>query len=323
MRKKSIGSKIGTLVFIIIVMIVLKAIYEIYKENYFNDFVKAEYILNVSEFKRDNQVKYNEYDSYRITSPEYNDAMFYKTISVIPNTPYRVSCMIRTEGVVPQKETSLAGAGICIMDTTECSPTITGTTEDWTKVEFLFDSKNRTEVSIGFRLGAYNDNCKGTAWFSNLTLEAGAKKEDTHWNMACFVMKNLDINVEIEGRQEHIVQTVSQDEIENLRENLNRFQATMKEISNEQMTISYDIIEITEPVTDVTYEVENGYYLSPANVSNLIEPYIVGSNYDYIYVVARFGNLLHNDLENKNDWVGLRGDGLFRYRIFKYSLVKR
>lgn len=99
MQKKSIGSRIGTIIFIIIVFICLKQIYGVYKENYFNDFVKAEYIANISEFKRDSEVKYDKYDSYRITSLEYNDAMFYKTVKVIPNTPYKVSCMIKTEGV--------------------------------------------------------------------------------------------------------------------------------------------------------------------------------------------------------------------------------
>lgn len=103
MQKRSIGSKIGTIIFMIIVFICLKQIYGIYKENYFNDFVKAEYIANISEFKRDDKVKYDKYDSYRITSLEYNDAMFYKTVQVIPNTPYKVSCMIKTEGVETRK----------------------------------------------------------------------------------------------------------------------------------------------------------------------------------------------------------------------------
>ena len=307
MQKRSVGSKIGTLIFMIIVFICLKEIYDVYKENYFNEFVKAEYISNISEFKRDSQVKYDKYDSYRITSPEYNDAMFYKTVQVIPNTAYRVSCMVKTEGVETQSATSIAGAGICISDTTECSNTITGTSDGWQKIEFLFNSKNRTEVNIGFRLGAYSDNCKGTAWFSDLKLEIGSKSVDTHWKMACFIVENLDVNIQVAGSKKHIVETLSNANVQDIKENIARAKNSMEVLSGRQMTMEYDIIEIKEPITDVTYEVENGYYLSPANMAKVMEPYIVNNDYDYIYVIARFGNIMHNDRINEVDWVGLGG----------------
>ena len=195
---------------------------------------------------------------------------------------------------------------------------IKGTTDGWQKVEFLFDSKNRTEVNIGFRLGAYSDNCKGTAWFSDLKLEIGSKKVDTHWKMACFIVENLDVNIEIAGKQEHIVEKMYNEDVKNIKENIARAKESMRALSGYQMTMEYDIIEIDEPITDVTYEVENGYYLSPANVSEIMEEYIVNGDYDYIYVIARFGNIMHNDKENKIDWVGLRWYGLFRCRLFKY-----
>lgn len=319
MQKKSIGSKIGTIFFVIIVFICLKFIYGIYKQGYFNDFVKAEYIANISEFKRDGQVKYNKYDSYQIVSPEYNDAMFYKTVQVTPNTPYKVSCMIKTENVETQKKGSIAGAGICISDTTESSIMVQGTSQEWKKVEFIFDSKNRTEVNIGFRLGSCNDNCKGSAWFSDLKLEVGAKTEkDTHWKMVCFIVENLDVNVEISGKNEHIVQQVSQAEIEIIKDNLKRLKSTMKELSNNKMSMDYDIIEIKEPITKVTYDEENGYYLSAEDMSKAINQYIEGGNYDYIYVVAKFGNIMHREIENENDWVGLRRNGLLRCWFCKY-----
>lgn len=195
---------------------------------------------------------------------------------------------------------------------------IKGTTDGWQKVEFLFDSKNRTEVNIGFRLGSYNDNCKGTAWFSDLKLEIGSKKVDTHWKMACFIVKNLDVNIEVAGKQEHIALKMSSKDIKNIDENIARAKESMRALSGHQMTMEYDIIEIDEPVTDVTYEVENGYYLSPSDMSKIMEKYIVNSDYDYIYVIARFGNIMHNDKVNEIDWVGLRWYGLFRCGLFKY-----
>lgn len=198
---------------------------------------------------------------------------------------------------------------------------IKGTTDGWQKVEFMFDSKNRTEVNIGFRLGAYDDNCKGTAWFSDLKLEIGSKKVDTHWKMACFIVKNLDVNIEIAGKQEHIVENISNNDIEDIKENIERAKESMRVLSGNQMTMEYEIIEIDEAITDVTYEEENGYYLSPTNMSEAMEKHIVNGDYDYIYVIVRFGNIMHNDRENKIDWVGLRWHGLLRCRFFEYKIT--
>jgi len=62
----------------------------------------------------------------------------------------------------------------------------------------------------------------------------------------------------------------------------------MKQLSGKNMTMEYDIINITEPVTTVTLEEENGYYLSPDDMADYIKPYIINTDYDHIYVVARF-----------------------------------
>ena len=231
-EKKSIADKIISIIFLIVVIGSLKVIYDVYKQNYFNDFVKAEYISGVSEFKRDNKIKYNKNESYRISSPEFNDAMFYKTISVIPNTPYRVTCMVKTENVVTQKKASIAGAGICISDTTECSVSVKGSTNGWQKLVFYFDSKNRTKLNIGFRLGSYSDNCKGTAWFSDLKVEVGVKNYSTNWNIACFAVENLDVNINIDGKVEHIQEKLTEGDIQTLDENLTRAKNAMKELSN-------------------------------------------------------------------------------------------
>ncbi len=94
MKKKSFGNRLFSLLLILLIVWGLYSIYILYKERYFNDFAKAEYIQGISTFIREKE-KDNQY-SYKITSPTYNDAMFYKTIQVTPNTPYRISCMVKT-----------------------------------------------------------------------------------------------------------------------------------------------------------------------------------------------------------------------------------
>lgn len=105
-KKSSIASKISSLIFIGILVVALIGLHKVYKTNYFNDFYKAEYNLNTTKFTRDGKVKYSDAYSYKLESDEFNDAMFYKTVNVEKDTSYRVTCMVKTENVIPEKEIS-------------------------------------------------------------------------------------------------------------------------------------------------------------------------------------------------------------------------
>lgn len=115
MKKSRIAFKITTVIFWIIMIIILSKLYKIYKLNYFNDFIKAEYNLNTSNFTRDDKEKYSKYYSYKIESPEFNDAIFYKSIKVTPQTPYKLTCMIKTKDVENKSQNSSSGASINIV----------------------------------------------------------------------------------------------------------------------------------------------------------------------------------------------------------------
>lgn len=298
--------RIFSLIFIILIIIALVQIYKIYKENYFGDFVKAEYQLGLSEFKRDANVKINNHNSYRITSNVFNDAMYYKKVSVEPNTPYRVTCKVKTENVVTELPVSNAGAGICILDTTECSDTITGT-RDWTELEFMFDSKARTEISIGFRLGSYADNCKGTAWFTDLKLERGAYTGDSNWKMVCFIFDEIDVTVQKNGTPYRMHEKMTEEDKQVVRDNMERTKQSFKEFSNYQMTMDYEIIEIADPVKAISFDDENGYYVSSSDVSGLIKEYVQKGEYDFIYSVVKFGEIVDTASDGRNNWIGLGG----------------
>lgn len=149
---------LGNIVFCIFILIVLVIFYYSFERYNYNDYQKSEYYANKTEFTRDSKVKYSNNNSYKLYSEEFNDAIFYKTIKVEKNTVYKVTCMVKTENVKTEKESSIAGAQISMVDTTERSKSIIGTSE-WQKLELLFDSKDREEIKIGFRLGGYDDNC--------------------------------------------------------------------------------------------------------------------------------------------------------------------
>ncbi len=177
-KDKSKKSYIGKIIYLIILICLIWVSYKLYngyKINNFNDFIRMEYKPYTSQFVRDSKIKYGDKNSYKIFSKEENDAMFYKEIKVIPNTPYKMTCMVKTEDVKTIKQISDAGAHISIADTVEKSKSIIGTS-DWQSLEFIFNSKNRTSVKLGFRLGGYEDNCTGTVWFSDFKIESGARK---------------------------------------------------------------------------------------------------------------------------------------------------
>lgn len=316
-KRRSIFSKIVTIIVLIISLIILKQIYGIYKTNYFGDFTKAEFNIGISSFTKDSTIKYSDMASFKIQSPNYNDAIFYKKIKVRPNTPYKLSCMVKTKDVLSQKEESICGAQISIVDTSETSKAIKGTT-DWQKLEFLFNSKNREELEIGFRLGGNDDNCTGTAWFSDFKLEMGIDNRNTNWNVACFILNNVDVYL----NSENIKLSMTENDIYYMKQDMERFKDACKILTNGKMTVTYDIIDIYEPVKTVSYNEEHGYYIDVKDVEDLISEHTKKEEYDHIFVTIRMGDSVKKIEIPVQDWIGLRRNGLLWHRIFKYKITK-
>lgn len=302
-------NKVSSLVYIIIMLIIIYILFGIYKTYYFNGFIKAETTVGISEFKRDKNVKYSDEWSYKIDSPTQNDAAFYKEIEVEPHTPYRLTCMVKTENVVPSEINTDGGACISIIEAPEISRSITGT-NDWQELELMFNSNSRTSIKIGCRLGGNSGTAQGTAWFSNFKLEKGLNSTDSNWNVACFIFENTD--VEIDGQNMKF--SLSSSEIDAVKSDMKNFQNSCKRMSENKMTISYQIYSIEEPLTTISYSDEHGYYFDPYDVNKVIENTVLENNYDYIFIVAKMGN---NDKEIAvENWVGLRKYGLIWNRFF-------
>lgn len=312
--KKSLNSKIINIIFIVAILIIFYELFIVFKTYNYNGFTKAEYNIGFTKFTRDNDVKYTYEYSYKLESRDYNDAIFYKTINIKPNTPYKITCMVKTENVEAEDGKNGSGAQISILDTTECSKSITGT-NDWQKLEFIFDSKNRETIEIGFRLGGNTANSKGTAWFSDFKLEEGTKDNTNQWNIACFIIKNLDLDI----NNENINISMNSTEIETIKTNMERFKKSASDLSDDKMMVSYDIYEIESPVNSITYSDEYGYYLDPMDVDKLLEDYISSEEYDYIFVATKLGDSGKNIELPVYDWVGLRRNGFIWNWIFKYK----
>lgn len=129
MEQNKKSSKISYFISLAILLVILYFAYQYYQKNNFNDFVRSETNVYTSHFTRDKEVQYNHKTSYKIETPEYNDAMFYKKVQVKKNQPYKVTCMVKTEQVEPKENQSGVGAQISIEGTTERSIAINRNTK--------------------------------------------------------------------------------------------------------------------------------------------------------------------------------------------------
>ena len=301
----------------VIIIILLFFAYKFYQKNNFNDYTKAEYKAGISKFERDSENKYSKYNSYKITNTDYNDAMFFKKINVNPNTSYKITCMIKTQDVQTKNENTDAGAHICINGTTEKSDNVIGTT-DWTKVEFLFNSKNETQMEIGFRLGGFEDNAIGTVWFSDFKIEATTLNETNEWNFLCILFDNIDVNIENNGNIQNIKLSLTENDKYDMKVCLQRFKNSMQEMTNNKIKVEYDILESQTPITNMSYDEENGYFVSGYDVKNVIDEYIKQGKYDHIFIAFRTGDINKKN-GNTNDWIGL---GYMEYRGIGFSNIR-
>lgn len=298
--------KVSKIISYIIMIIVIVVCINIYKKYDYNNFEKGVRISNITNFTRDNQIKYNKKASYKIENTDFNDAMFSQTISVTPNTPYKVTCMVKTENVENENNLTSGGAHICSNTTQERTEMITGTS-DWQKLTFMFNSKNETEVNIGFRLGGYEALSKGTVWFSDFKVEQGIANSSNEWKMVCFIFPNIDVNVNVNGKTENVKLQMSSKDINTVKNNLSRFQSSIKEISNSKMTIQYETYTINEPINTLSYDNENGYYVSITDVYENIKSYISKNEYDHIYIAFRMADVQEGNSILTSDWIGLGG----------------
>lgn len=285
---------------ICIIVIIIVAFF-VYRKYDYNFYTKGIAEKGKTKFSRDSNETYSKDRSYKIENEISNDAMFYREISVRPNTPYRVTCMVKTKNVIGNENDPTAGAQICLYGTEEHSDVIQGNT-DWIKLEFMFNSKCNSKVEVGFRLGGILNTAEGTAWFSDLEIEEGASDESNTWNFGVFLIDNASVN--IEGNLKNYTMTTADKSVVGVE--LQRLKNSIKSISNNQINIEYEMIEITEPLTTLSYDEENGYYIGEKDVYKLINKYIKQKEFDHIFVCT---NLPLESVLTQNDkiceWIGL------------------
>lgn len=275
-------------------------VYNIIETNNFKDYKKSVVEQNVTEFKKDNDVKYSSKRSFKINSPKYNDAMISKNLNLKKNKSYKFSCMVKTENVESENNKSGSGAHISIEGTTVRSIAIQGTT-DWQKLELIFNSKNQENINIGLRLGGYADKCKGTAWFSDIKVEEGMPDTTNEWKFACFIYRSTDVNI----NDKNIKLSVTDSDVSDIKNTIKRFEDACITLSNRKMSAKCDVYAIEKPLLKLSYDEKFGYYVAPEDVEQDIKNVINSNNYDHIFIVIRLGDDKYKDDIEVNDWIGL------------------
>ena len=163
-------------------------------------------------------------------------------------------------------------------------------------------------------MGGNSSKAKGRVWFSDFKLEEGVKDNSNSWNVACFIIKNIDVNI----NNKNLKISMNLNDIEEMKANIDRFKLAAEKLSNDKMIVDYDIYEINTPIKSITYNEEYGYYLDPSDVQDILKVYLEKEEYDYIFITTRLGDLQENIEIPVYDWIGLRWYGFIWNRIFKY-----
>lgn len=309
--KKVLKKAVLVIFFIVIAMSVFNISYAMLGTA---NFSKLSSVKNNTIFTKDNKTKYSNMQTYKIENTDYNNSAYYQTIKVKKNTPYKISCMVKTDNVQVVRKNENNGVKISILNSNEESTAIVGTNE-WQEVSLMLNSKNKETLQIAFMIGGNSDkgSAKGTAWFANFKIEEGKLDSNNNWNVVCFVFKNIDANV----NQKQYKYQMNKNDYSQINDCMSRFKTTCEKFSNNEISISYKIIEIEDAITELSYDKENGYYIDAKNVAKYMQPYLNKEEFDHIFMCARLSNEKSKDL--LSDWIGL---GSMEYNGIGYSNVR-
>lgn len=307
--------KKGILFYAILISITITVLSCVHSKTQYGNFKKAVAREGSTLFSQDNKIKYSNMDSYRIENKDFNNAIFYKNVKVKKNTPYKITCMIKTENVeVLNNKFQNSGAKIRILNSAEQSNAVVGSTE-WKEVVLVLNSKQNDNLDIGFMLGGDSDqgNVKGTAWFSEMKIEEGTINSNNKWNFACIILKNTDVTISGNSYKYKMSET----DIKKISECMSRFKNSIETMSNNQMKAEYKVYTIDTPLNHLSFDVENGYYIDPSDVSEIIDKEIPINNFDHIFVCARL-----DDKNTSIPTIKWRGLGSMEYKQKGFSNIK-
>ncbi len=117
--------------------------------------------------------------SLKISSQQGGDIAWHAIVPLEPHATYRLSGWIKTENVRPAEGKKTGRGALLNLHNFQgvATPALTGT-QDWTRVEVLFDSSDRNHVQVNCLFGGWGA-ATGTAWYDDVRLE---RVSPANWN---------------------------------------------------------------------------------------------------------------------------------------------
>jgi hypothetical protein len=120
-------------------------------------------------FSRNRKQAHSGQASAEINAPKANDVRWVQTVTVHPNTVYRLSGWIKTQDVATSGGGDV-GANLGFDGTWTHSPGLLGS-HGWTRVAITISSGSSTSLTVAARLGYWRAASSGTAWYDDVRLE--------------------------------------------------------------------------------------------------------------------------------------------------------
>ena len=170
-----------------------------------------------------------------------------QTVSVEPNTVYRLSAQVRMKDYrLTEKNNS--GATVLfgrIWDKT-CWSNSFVTSSQWSTSSVIFNSGEASSIHLSLAVGIWYGACEGTAYFRDVTLEKiGVETKNNHWNILALIYRNVDVP--------GFKKSFSDNEVNEIKRALGNYPAAVQNLSDRRMLIDrIDTHVIDTPVNSVS-----------------------------------------------------------------------
>lgn len=289
---------------------------------------------NGAEFSIDakNYYKDSRYSIKLSNKTDYNYCDVSKTIKVEPLTTYKFSAMVKYSGykASPDSEGKYKGAFLREFYVNEDGDWINlnhssaTKSSEWTKLECMFTTaEGQTEAILNLFNGYLNNDCKGTAWFSDIKVE---KAELTNeWNVLAIAFKNVDADINLKGKKIDLTTkkkgtinykaSYTDEEITEFKNVVNKLYSTLDTMSDGLVDVKdIDFVTVNDPITELAdYDYDgdkwgtgaiHGFSLNEnkiKQVSTIIDEKLKEKPYNMVVVYAPLGKVC-------GGWGGLNGN---------------
>ena len=145
-------------------------------------------------------------DCLYVYAPYDNDVRAIQTVSVQPDSYYRISAVVKTKGVEHGN-----GACISVEDIHGAYSTALMGDNSWTELTLCgITGKDQTTLKISLRIGGYSADSSGEAWFDDVRVEKleQAPKDAIKFYTESVAQNNNDANTDVQEKEDDGTNTV-------------------------------------------------------------------------------------------------------------------